>query len=156
MQLHVVTIEPVQQAAAEPATLDAFTAVLQARQTGIPAEPGPVGGRVGSLFDIPLVNDPSLPRGVVYLRPMPRPPILRPGMLHAPWTPHDVQTLNRFQRESGMHPFTCGGDHQHASPTLVATPAGWECPDDDCTYTQGWAHTFMTIPETWPATGSRA
>jgi hypothetical protein len=147
VQLLIVTIEPVQQVAAEPATLEALTTALLARQTE-PTDKPLLPAHAPGLLGWPLVADPGLPSGIVYLRPTPRP---HPGILFAPWTPHAVDTLNRFQRESGMHPFTCSADHQGSSPTLIATEAGWECPDDDCTYTQDWAHSFMTIPETWPS-----
>lgn len=70
--------------------------------------------------------------------------------LRAPWTPEQVAALNRFQREGGMHPFTCGGDHE-SHHVLVATPDGWVCPDRPvCGYTQDWAHWFMARPDTWP------
>ncbi|KAB2976015.1 hypothetical protein F8R89_30885 [Streptomyces sp. SS1-1] len=63
----------------------------------------------------------------------------------APWTPEQVAALNRFQREGGMHPFTCGAEHATGqSPVLVATNGGWVCPDPQCVYRQDWAHAFMT------------
>ena len=72
-------------------------------------------------------------------------------IIRAPWTPEQVATLNRFQREGGMHPFTCGGDHWLGTPHLEATPDGWLCPYPDCDYTQDWAHAFMLRPEGWPS-----
>lgn len=72
----------------------------------------------------------------------------------APFTPEQVESLNRFQRSGEFHPFTCGGNRsdeahvayakEHGDPDyglLVATPDGWVCPV--CDYKQGWAHDFM-------------
>lgn len=71
----------------------------------------------------------------------------------APFTPEQVEQLNRFQQLEYMHPFTCGTKEKHkAHPALrtpvvepdcnlVATEAGWVCPC--CDYTQNWAHAFM-------------
>ncbi|MEU7066925.1 hypothetical protein [Streptomyces sp. NPDC046161] len=64
----------------------------------------------------------------------------------APWSPEQVDALNRFQQTGGMHPFTCGRDHD-THRTLVATPAGWTCPGPGCGYTQNWAHAFMAAGE---------
>lgn len=147
MQLRVVTIQPVQQIAAEPATLQALVTALHAPATELSAEP-PFSGQLGTLTGLPRIPDPRLPRGTVYLRPAPA----RSTIISAPWTPEQVDTLNRFQRASGTHPFTCGANHTRDTPTLIATPAGWTCPDDDCTYTQDWAHAFMADPDLWPAT----
>ena len=63
-----------------------------------------------------------------------------PGMRYAPWTPGEVENLNRYQRWGKMHEFTCPNDH--VDRTLVATPSGWVCAH--CDYTQDWAHEFMT------------
>lgn len=71
-------------------------------------------------------------------------------MTHAPWTPEQAEILNRFQSESGMHPFTCGNEEHSASPTLIAETCGWRCPDRSCGYTQDWAHAFMLRPDVWP------
>jgi hypothetical protein len=65
----------------------------------------------------------------------------------APWTPQQVVALNRFQHRPDTHPFTCGGDHSHEAPTLVAREDGWYCPSpygQPCDYRQNWAHAFMT------------
>lgn len=72
MKLLLVTIEPVQQVAAEPSTLDVFTAALRAQQRERIEQPG-MTGQLGSILGWPLVADPGLPRGLVYLRPHPRP-----------------------------------------------------------------------------------
>lgn len=66
--------------------------------------------------------------------------------IFAPWTDEQVAALNRFQVESGMHPFTCGGtrfDEKHGDTgwRLIATRGGWIC--SGCDYTQDWAHTHM-------------
>jgi hypothetical protein len=65
--------------------------------------------------------------------------------IRAPWTPQQVEALNRFQAERRMHPFTCGRRDQHRDNEgiLVATVHGWHCPVDDCGYTQDWALSFM-------------
>lgn len=69
----------------------------------------------------------------------------------APWTSHQVNSLNRFQHEANMHPFTCGALHASGqSPVLEATQAGWICPDPVCKYKQDWAHAFMADPGAWP------
>jgi hypothetical protein len=56
-----------------------------------------------------------------------------------PFTPDQVEWLNRFQNDGRFHPFTCGCDGCRS--VLVATEEGWVCPD--CDYTQDWAHGFM-------------
>ena len=56
----------------------------------------------------------------------------------APFTPHQVASLNAYQQSSGpWHPFTCG----KCRANLIATPEGWRCANDD--YQQDWAHEFM-------------
>jgi hypothetical protein len=74
-----------------------------------------------------------------------------PGIISTPWTPQQVATLNRYQRESGVHPFTCGAQDHFFRPTLLATVKGWRCPDPECTFTQEWALEAMTLPEQWPS-----
>jgi hypothetical protein len=64
-------------------------------------------------------------------------------LIFAPFTDEQVVQLNRYQTAGRMHPFTCGGEQHHGGPTLTATPEGWVCPDQACTYTQNWAHAFM-------------
>ncbi len=58
-----------------------------------------------------------------------------------PFTAEQVAALNRFQESGQFHPYTCGYDSRHRE--LVATVAGWKCPD--CDYTQEWAHQFSTL-----------
>ena len=47
------------------------------------------------------------------------------GKTFAPWTPEQVEALNRYQTESGWHPFTCGNDRQWLKRRYDA------CPRDD-------------------------
>jgi len=65
--------------------------------------------------------------------------------IDAPWTDEQVAVLNRFQTGGYFHPFTCGrrDRHRHDEGVLIATRDGWECPAEDCDYTQTWAHAFM-------------
>ena len=70
--------------------------------------------------------------------------------IRAPWTSEQVEALNRFQQRGGMHPFTCGLDRHGNAKVLIATEYGWRCPDDECDYTQDWAHAFMADPNAWP------
>ena len=76
----------------------------------------------------------------------------KPEMIHAPFTPEQVQRLNEWQTQTGtnmpFHPFTCGyrGESAHGQEggdtgLLIATEDGWVCPS--CDYTQDWAHAFM-------------
>jgi hypothetical protein len=68
------------------------------------------------------------------------------AFLGAPWTPEQVENLNAYQKSGKMHPFTCEyrSDHYSADEgILVATPSGWECPYEHCTYMQFWAHDWM-------------
>lgn len=79
-------------------------------------------------------------------------------LVKAPWTPAQVEALNKFQQERWMHPFTCGSGnrtdekHTDGEGILVATENGWICPF--CDYTQDWAHPFMFIPCPWPRFGT--
>jgi hypothetical protein len=70
-------------------------------------------------------------------------------VISIPWTEEQVEALNGYQRAGVMHPFTCEyrSDHMFANAgILVATPTGWECPYQHCTYMQFWAHGFMFDP----------
>ncbi|HET6636798.1 MAG TPA: hypothetical protein VFH77_17405 [Streptomyces sp.] len=69
MRFLLVTIDPVQQIAAEPGTLDALMAAITATATSplTPLSP------LQSFPSWPLVPDTTLPAGFVYLRPHPRP-----------------------------------------------------------------------------------
>lgn len=65
-----------------------------------------------------------------------------PELSIAPWTDAEVESLNAYQASSAMHPFTCENDDaDHCASVLVATTAGWTCPD--CDYTQNWATAWM-------------
>lgn len=71
--------------------------------------------------------------------------------IRAPWSSEQVDALNRFQQEGGMHPFTCGYEHPaHPNPILQATRNGWRCYVTGCDYEQDWAHAFMADPNAWP------
>jgi hypothetical protein len=52
-----------------------------------------------------------------------------------------VNSLNAFQTESMLHPFTCGSDKCVSHTLLKAAENGWVCPT--CDYTQNWAYDFM-------------
>lgn len=75
--------------------------------------------------------------------------------LRAPFSPTQVEALNRWQATRRVHPFTCGNRENHPLDpegdygVLVATESGWVC--RHCDYTQSWAHDFMTttIGEPW-------
>ena len=59
------------------------------------------------------------------------------AQIKAPWTPEQVKSLEEWQKNPMVHPFTCYNGHE-----LVPTPAGWICPR--CPeYHQDWAHDFM-------------
>lgn len=73
-------------------------------------------------------------------------------VIRAPWTPDQVEALNRYQHLGHYHAYTCGGDRSDAAHVtyqaehggdhgqLVATADGWICPV--CGYRQDWAHAF--------------
>lgn len=76
-----------------------------------------------------------------------------PDIIRAPFTPEQVDALNRFQRADGMHPFTCGELHVPGAPILIARADGWHCSDpygEECGYTQDWALAVMANPDAWP------
>jgi hypothetical protein len=58
----------------------------------------------------------------------------------APFTDREVDSINRFQRSSVFHEFTCVEDHDQ-DRTLVADNDGLRCPH--CAYTQNWAYSWM-------------
>lgn len=66
------------------------------------------------------------------------------GIALAPWTPEQVEALNRFQQSGRFHPFTCPTAHPEGRD-LVAAEDGWHCPR--CPYTQDWAHAFQAARE---------
>ena len=64
--------------------------------------------------------------------------------MKAPFTPQQVEALNKYQNCGIWHPFTCG----NCRNVLTATEKGWIC--SQCDYTQDWAHDFMlTCPKSW-------
>lgn len=63
--------------------------------------------------------------------------------LTAPWTPEQVDALNRWQRAGYVHPFTCPASAGHRKGELIAQTDGFHCPT--CSYTQDWAHDFMLV-----------
>jgi hypothetical protein len=57
--------------------------------------------------------------------------------VEAPFTDDEVASLNAYQNNDFMHPYTCVcGDHVK----LIATTDGWVC--KKCAYTQNWCHDF--------------
>jgi hypothetical protein len=66
-------------------------------------------------------------------------------MIRAPWTPTQIDALERFQHQEGVHPFTCP---EHSDSELVATHRGWIC--RYCDYTQDWANDFMMLQRIGP------
>lgn len=83
----------------------------------------------------------------------PRPIVAPPKRASsAPWTAGQVDSLNEYQRSGFGHPYTCPNrDVGHREgvdgrSVLVATEAGWDCPD--CAYTQDWAHQW-TVDGSW-------
>jgi hypothetical protein len=79
--------------------------------------------------------------------------------IRAPWTPEQVEGLNRWQMSDYVHPYTCGSGyrtnkdiHPDGEGKLVATANGWVCPN--CDYTQDWAHEFSVEPPPNPLAGS--
>lgn len=67
------------------------------------------------------------------------------GIVRAPFTPEQVERLNKWQQCGVVHPFTCGNPDCRSD--LVATPDGWKCPN--CNYIQDWAHAFMANGGSW-------
>lgn len=69
MRLTVARDAPVQEIAAEPATLDRFRELLHLAVTRPPDAGGPVlhGGR--GWLHLPLIEDPDLPPLTIHLRP---------------------------------------------------------------------------------------
>lgn len=78
--------------------------------------------------------------------------------IYAPFTPEQVAALNHWQTRGGMHPFTCGAEHDGPAPTLIAEADGWHCPGTltaTCDYRQDWAHAFMAEPAELTAVEAR-
>lgn len=64
----------------------------------------------------------------------------------APWTPEQVDQLNKWQQAEYVCPFSCKNEHLCDNDILIATTEGWECPEQKCGYKQNWAHDFMADP----------
>lgn len=62
------------------------------------------------------------------------------NLIFEPWTPEQVEALNRWQETDRVHPFTCASDHD-GERRLIAAEDGWRCPT--CEYRQTWAHRMM-------------
>ena len=73
-------------------------------------------------------------------------------IIRAPWTPEQVEALNRYQNDQSKEALTCGSVSAHSldpkyphmgyeGRVLVAKKDGWHCPS--CSYRQDWAHDFM-------------
>lgn len=60
-----------------------------------------------------------------------------PKAIQPPWSPDQVDNINRWQNSGLFHPFTCSNGH-----TLVATPQGLVC-EQDPDYHQNWVWDFM-------------
>lgn len=56
--------------------------------------------------------------------------------IFSPWTLDEVDNLNKRQKLTTIHPYTCGD----CSKPLVAYFSGWRCSDIECKYRQNWAH----------------
>lgn len=72
--------------------------------------------------------------------------------VYAPFDEEQVKSINSFQREGMMHPFTCGSISEHdGEDILIAFVDGLYCPM--CDYTQDWVHDFMANG-TWKKTNN--
>lgn len=60
-------------------------------------------------------------------------------MIKAPFTPEQIDALNKYQNSGIFHPYTCG--NEKCRQDLIATENGWICPC--CEYTQNWAHDIL-------------
>jgi len=83
----------------------------------------------------------------------------------APFTPEQVEALNKYQKSGAFHPFTCGisslpvrsykpnpncEKSNNGEGILIATAEGWICPCGN--YKQNWAHAFMADEKLHPPT----
>jgi hypothetical protein len=60
--------------------------------------------------------------------------------IEIPFTEDQVASLNAYQTDGRLHPFTCKNGSCPVR-TLQAAEWGWTCPG--CTYTQSWAYDWM-------------
>ncbi|MFC8361106.1 hypothetical protein ACFUIY_14685 [Streptomyces griseorubiginosus] len=88
MKIYVIQIDPVQEVAAERATLDRFTELLSQHPAGPSGATHEALARA-RMFGWPLVYDDSLPPGFVYCRP-------RPGSAPPPSPEEIEQYLSAF------------------------------------------------------------
>ena len=67
----------------------------------------------------------------------------------APFTPEQIEQLQRWQASTRVHPFTCvangvSGSVKHSDARiLVPTEDGMVCPFEACGYTQIWVRRYM-------------
>lgn len=61
------------------------------------------------------------------------------AVFSAPWSDRQVESINGFQKNPYVIPFTCGNEKCRA--VLEAKHFGFVCPN--CDYTQDWCHKFM-------------
>jgi hypothetical protein len=88
VQLYLVRSDPVQEVAAETATLEALKSVLRAK-TATPKGGAP--GPASLVSGWPLVVDDTLPPGIVSCRPTPGAP--------RPPTPSELRAYTAYMRE---------------------------------------------------------
>jgi len=76
----------------------------------------------------------------------------------APFTPEQVEALNRWQEHGPGHPFTCPRSRHAVHVALIARTDSWHCSDPACDYRQDWAHPLMvgTAPPADKTAGQRA
>jgi hypothetical protein len=68
----------------------------------------------------------------------------------SPFTVNQVRSFNRFQESGVFHPFTCRHNHHESESKLVAGINGLRCSEENCSYTQEWAHSWM-VDGLWEA-----
>lgn len=65
--------------------------------------------------------------------------------IHAPWTPEQVDAINRYQTFADQ-PLICSRTrdlHQGHRVVLIARRDGMHCSDPACDYRQGWVLDYM-------------
>lgn len=75
--------------------------------------------------------------------------------IHAPWTPEQVQAINRHQA-AAEYPLICSRTrdrHGGLRMVLIARRDGMRCSDPSCDYQQSWVRGYMADPNraTWAA-----
>jgi hypothetical protein len=61
-------------------------------------------------------------------------------MIKTPWDKDTIDRLNKEQKRTDRHPYTC---EFHSDHSLIATEKGWICPVAGCDYKQNWFHGFV-------------